>query len=272
MKKVVSFLLFFLLCIMCFLPTTVNALNYQASDTDITFFIDDEAWYVFTRDNLQNNSEIEELGLTADTLQQFFTDNNAYMDAMMFFVDGNFVECVLLMNETELTSNLSIESESKINVIGQTIVDDIGLTKFNIYSTEKYKFIQIDYFDVAYNEYVYEFLTIFNNRLYSFIFKSPKQFDSTIYTEFAIIINSVQFSIIENEVPKVTEPTETQPEQPKDDTEPTVSAPSIEEPNAKNNMSNLGITLICIILVVGTGGIVGLLCCTEDKTKNKKKK
>ena len=270
MKRFLIVLLCFICLIFCF-PTTAYAWGYSLKDTELTVFVDDEHWYVFTRDNLYNNSELDDLGFTAEQVNQFFEGNNAYLDAMRVYEDGHWDEFIILINDTDLVNNLSSCDEAEIDAIAQNILNDLELSKYNIYPTEKYQFIQFDYFDTAYDHYVYEFVTIFNNRLYSFIFKSPQQFSSSIYTEFAIIINSVQFTTISNDIPESTAPSEPDSESVTTESNPTVDVSTSENQNSKN-ISNLGITLICILIVIGTGAIVGVLCCTEDKQTSKKKK
>ena len=76
--KLRRFLLVILVfCLAC--PLTVYAKTYTMSNTDISISVDDSSWYVFTRDNIKNNSELKELGITSDYMQGFFEDNMAYM-------------------------------------------------------------------------------------------------------------------------------------------------------------------------------------------------
>ncbi len=92
MKKTISIALAILLCIVFFLPITSHAKTYSLGGTDMEISVDDTAWYVFTRDNIKNNSELAELGLSYDYVYNILYNNNAYLDALFLYSDGEYVE------------------------------------------------------------------------------------------------------------------------------------------------------------------------------------
>lgn len=63
MKRKLCMLLV-LLWVAVWLPMAAAAKDYTISGTDMTVTVDDTIWYVFTRDNIQNNPELEELGIS----------------------------------------------------------------------------------------------------------------------------------------------------------------------------------------------------------------
>ena len=92
MKRTVSILLSVILCFSALLPITTYAETYNLGGTDMSISVDDTVWYVFTRDNIKNNSELEELGITYDTMHDILHNNEAYMDAILYYEDGEYVE------------------------------------------------------------------------------------------------------------------------------------------------------------------------------------
>jgi len=72
-------------CLVLFVPVSASAQTYSLGETDIHISLDDTVWYVFTRDNIQDNAELEELGLTYEAMYDILHNNDAYMDAILFY-------------------------------------------------------------------------------------------------------------------------------------------------------------------------------------------
>ena len=81
MKKIVLFVLLFII------PINVWATTFDLKDTDMSITIDEDIWYVFTPDNILNNPELDELGISYEYMVNVFSDNRAYLDAVLFFQD-----------------------------------------------------------------------------------------------------------------------------------------------------------------------------------------
>lgn len=76
------------LCFVTVLTSAASAKDYTVSDTDLTISIDDSYWYVFTRDNIEGNPELDELGITYD-----------YIHGIM--MEKKFISTLLLHTMTE---------------------------------------------------------------------------------------------------------------------------------------------------------------------------
>ena len=50
--------------LMVILPLNVLATDFSLNDTDMQITFDESEWYVFTPDNILDNPELEELGIT----------------------------------------------------------------------------------------------------------------------------------------------------------------------------------------------------------------
>ena len=76
MKKILFALLIFMM------PIFVFAKEYSIKDINLKMEIDDNYWNVFTRDNYKDNELLKSLGVTNEYMENYFTQNNAYVDAL----------------------------------------------------------------------------------------------------------------------------------------------------------------------------------------------
>jgi len=174
MKKTLRFLASLMLCCMLFSPLTISARSYTVSGTDMTLEFDESLWYVFTRDNLQGNPELAELGLDYDMFYSNMLDQDIYTDACLFYDDGDYIELLVIVGKDDNYVNLSNYSDSRAMVMGKATFGSFAKDdNLEIYEND-YKYIVIEYFDA--NVYLCQYLTIINGYAYSFQFQSPYAF------------------------------------------------------------------------------------------------
>lgn len=70
----------YLLILLLLFPLTVTAQTYQV-DEYMKVDMNDN-WYTFTRTNLKDNKQLEELNITYDYLNDFMNKNSVYLDAL----------------------------------------------------------------------------------------------------------------------------------------------------------------------------------------------
>ena len=194
MKQRVHILLTICLLFVC-LPMSVSAQTYTPSDTDMTIQVDDSYWYVFTRDNIENNAELEELGVSYEKIYDILYNNYMYMDALLVYQDGDYVE--FFVRKKELTTdliNLSNYSDKDVQTFADTLAEKQGADEYSIYENQ-YKFCRSNYHDAELGFYVCEYVTVVNKNSYTFTFQSPTEFNDAEYEEFKNIVDSVQFEI-----------------------------------------------------------------------------
>ena len=92
MKRRIGILTTIALVFMVLLPVSAHAATYSLSETDMSIDVDNSLWYVFTRDNIKDNSELKELGISYNTMYDILYTNEAYMDALLLYEDGGYVE------------------------------------------------------------------------------------------------------------------------------------------------------------------------------------
>lgn len=194
MKRIISILSVILVVCLAF-PLTTYAKTYTMSDTDISISVDDSSWYVFTRDNLQNNSELKELGIESNVMRDILENNMAYMDAFVFYEDGDYIE--LLIRKTKIENsftNLSNYSYEEVLELAELLGERQNTKNYSVYENQ-YKFVKLEYFDSTYDYYICEFLTMVNKDNYTLTFQSPSAFTNSERDEIQNIVDSVKFDI-----------------------------------------------------------------------------
>lgn len=181
------------------IPTLVFAQNYSLTGTDIHLTVDDTIWYVFTRDNIKDNPELVELGLTYEDMTSIFEENEAYMDALLVYEDGAFLELFvrkMVVEDVELV-NLSNYSNKEVEEFAKGVAEGIDGATSELYES-KYKFAKVEFYDDELDYYVCEFVTYVNKDLYVVSFQSLTEFSDWEYEEMESIVNSVNFNIDES--------------------------------------------------------------------------
>ena len=195
MKRTVSILLSIVLCVGVLLPITTYAETYNLGGTDMSISVDDTVWYVFTRDNIKNNSELDELGITYDAMFDILHNNEAYMDAILYYEDGEYVELFVRKRTLDTgIANLSNYKNSEVLELAKGLAKKQGAEKYSVYENQ-YKFAKLEYIDSNYGYYICEFVTCVNKDNYTFTFQSTSRFTDEEYAEIESIVDSVKFDV-----------------------------------------------------------------------------
>ena len=88
MKKKLFKIAIIALAVIFVLPTSVYGTEKNVAETDMSISIDEEYWYVFTRDNLLNNPELWEVGITYNDIKTEFDEKNLYLYAISYYSDA----------------------------------------------------------------------------------------------------------------------------------------------------------------------------------------
>ena len=122
MKKIVMFIL-----LMVILPLNVLATDFSLNDTDMQITFDESEWYVFTPDNILDNPELEELGISYDYMVDTFEENGAYLDAILFFSNSDdYIEVFVRKTRIEDVINLNNYDKSEIEELGKALAEERG--------------------------------------------------------------------------------------------------------------------------------------------------
>ena len=267
MKRSLYIALSALLCILSVLPVTTYAQTYDLPDTDMSISVDDTIWYVFTRDNIEDNAELEELGISYDLVYSALYDNQAYMDAILFYDEGEYVELILMKKALDTdVGNLSEYSDEDVLELAEELAQRQSAEEYSVYHN-RYKFAKLEYTDsveyegaqIEYN--LYQFYTIINNVTYTLSFQSTSPLDEAVYDEIVRVVDGVRFNADDPE---------------KDEGERAVSnrdEPSAEE---KAEMSFWDSAIIKeaggAVIGVAAGVVVGAVGTISEKKKNSRKR
>ena len=157
--------------------------------------VDDTVWYVFTRDNIKNNAELEELGITYEAMYDILHNNGAYMDAILYYEDGEYIELFARKRALDTgVANLSNHKNSEVLELAKELAKKQGADTYSVYESQ-YKFAKLEYVDSNYGYYICEFVTCVNKDNYTFTFQSTSQFTDEEYAEIENIVDSVKFDI-----------------------------------------------------------------------------
>lgn len=164
----------YLLLILLFIPTCVFADSYNI-DSNVTVELDD-SWYIFTPDNIKDNKNIKETGLTEEYLSDYMKRNDVYLNAYLITDKKKKDKIELVMVKKELTNdmgNLHAYPEDEINDFAKDIVKsaDYFGDDYKIFG-DKVKYVEFDYETGNYE--AVQFITTMNGYGYYFMFTKNK--------------------------------------------------------------------------------------------------
>lgn len=191
MKKKCFSVAAILMCFLMIMPTMVSAQTYAVEGTDLSITIDDTAWYILTRDNIENNAELADLGIAYESIHDFMYSNDVYMDAVAVY-DDTYVELFLRKVEGDGGMNLSEFSDDEVLETIEAMAEQCGSTEYGIYQTA-YKFSKMEYSQAEFH--IMEYITIVNGDTYTLGFQSNAPFGDWAYEEMDRIVDSVAFKI-----------------------------------------------------------------------------
>ena len=189
MKKVLLFLLLFIV------PVSVFATTFQLDGTDMRIDFDESIWYVFTPDNILNNEELDELGLTYEYIKDAFDTNDAYLNALLLFEDSDdYIEIFVRRVEIEDIVNLMNCDDDFIDEFGSALAEEQD-ANYEVYQND-YPFVMLDYQDAGL--YLNEYYTIINGYTYIITVQKPYAFTEEDFLRVREIVDTIHFDIDES--------------------------------------------------------------------------
>ena len=169
MKKILLVMVLLVL-----VPLNVFATTFELDDIDMNITFDESVWYVFTPDNILNNPELDELGISYDYMNAAFQNNHAYVNAILFYQDtDDYIEIFVRRSEVDF-DDLTLSNISFARELGSALAEEQNAS-YEIYQGD-YIFIQLDYIDQGL--YLNEYYTIQNGYAYTLTAQKPYSFDS----------------------------------------------------------------------------------------------
>ncbi|MBO5867889.1 MAG: hypothetical protein J6Q54_03145 [Oscillospiraceae bacterium] len=195
MKRKFLSLFAIILCLVLCLPSPALAATYKLGDTAVSISVDDTIWYVFTRENIENNAELDELGVSYQDMYAILQDNDAYMDAVLFYEDGTYLELFVCKTVVDAgVAQLSNYKTKEVEELAKELAKDLAIDTYSVYENQ-YKYVKLEYVDDTYGYYVCEYVTIVNKDTYSLKFQSETAFVDAEYEEMKKIVDSIAFDV-----------------------------------------------------------------------------
>ena len=177
-------------------PMVVSAETYNVDD-NMSVDLDNKLWYVFTRDNIKDNPDLDELGITYEYMNDTFNKNQMYLDATIFYENGNdFMELLVRKSENDKVMNLTNYSNDDVLELAKGLAKKTGSTDYDVYEND-YKFVRSKYVDKNIGYYIIEYSTIVNGINYTMTMQKTTEFDESEEYFVETIVNSTKFNVDE---------------------------------------------------------------------------
>ena len=191
--KRIKYILFTLILMILVLPNTVKAAEFSVDD-NMTMNIDDSLWYVFTRNNIKDNKELESLGMTYEYMENFFNTNSAYLDAILLYKDtGEVIELCVRKVESDGPVNSNNYSDEEYLESLKEFLSGNKYTKLEIYQKDNYKYGYSEYVDKNVN--IMEYYIIINKNKYTITVQKQGDFDSDNKARIKDIIDNTSYYV-----------------------------------------------------------------------------
>jgi len=179
-----------LLLIISLFPFLVMAKDYDIKDINLKFNVSDE-WIVFTRDNLDNNKDLEDLGLTKDDLLPSYKLQGIYFDGIK-----DDIELLVMVPNIKLeVNNLSNFSDNLVKDTAKELGKKVNTDNFSTYYA-KHKFATVNYYDAKTQLYIVNYYTVVNAKGYNFQIQKSTEITDDDIKSLEKIIDTVEIETL----------------------------------------------------------------------------
>jgi len=223
MNKIVCTLLALALCIaLLFAINTLrtenaNRTEFETEYAKIDLEFQEREWYVFTRADLYDNPELEEVWIEPELQIDFILENNIFLDGVLFYSDvESWLEVLLSEGERIDNGDYSALSEEELEALSDEVAAEMGAEDNGVLITRHgLKFIWWEYYGEGYypeDYYIRNYYTEVGGKAYEAQFVSDASFVSDEYRRMSWIINSMRIVPLSSAAQTQTEPVETEDE------------------------------------------------------------
>ena len=240
MKKVLCLLISLVL----FIPVNIDGKNVDLREINLTIDFNDD-WYVFTRYNLDGNKDLETLGVTKDYMENFFNENEAYIDASPKELGTDFI---LRIKPVEDMNNLSNYPDDVVKEVAKEISKLVSSEDYKVYNNGKTKYAVVKYYDEASKYNILTYYTVVNAQGYTFQIQKQSDITQTDETNMKTIMDSATFNVLDKY--------------------------KNESEDVQKELDNVGkkdFNIKNILIYAGVGALIGVISILiSNKKKNKK--
>lgn len=239
MKKVLCLLISLVL----FIPVNIYGKNVDLREINLTIDFNDD-WYVFTRYNLDGNKDLETLGVTKDYMENFFNENEAYIDASPKELGTDFI---LRIKSVEDMNNLSNYPDDVVKEVAKEVSKLVSSEDYKVYNNGKTKYAIVRYYDETSKYNVLAYYTVVNAQGYTFQIQKQSDITQTDETNMKTIMDSATFNVLDKY--------------------------KNESEDVQKELDNVGkkdFNIKNILIYTGVGALIGIIA-TVISTRNNKK-
>lgn len=239
MKKVLCLLISLVL----FIPVNIYGKNVDLREINLTIDFNDD-WYVFTRYNLDGNKDLETLGVTKDYMENFFNENEAYIDASPKELGTDFI---LRIKSVEDMNNLSNYPDDVVKEVAKEVSKLVSSEDYKVYNNGKTKYAIVRYYDETSKYNVLAYYTVVNAQGYTFQMQKQSDITQTDETNMKTIMDSATFNVLDKY--------------------------KNESEDVQKELDNVGkkdFNIKNILIYTGVGALIGIIA-TVISTRNNKK-
>lgn len=155
--------------------------------------MDEAFWYVFTRENIKDNPELEEIGIDYDVQARFMEENNVRMDAIVFYEDSDaYLEMFVMEKENDKFYDDSLVSDSDYEDVAEKMAEELGFESGEMFKSNKgIRFICFELSDSG--QYVKKYIFLAEDISFTIHFESNEPFIDEEYQDMETILNSFDF-------------------------------------------------------------------------------
>ncbi len=168
---------------------------------DMTVDIDEEGWYLYTRDNLTDKEkadELKELGVDVSSLRNIMNKNDIYLDALKLSnSNDDMVEMFVVIKPIDASKNLHTYSDEEIDKQIEDIKERVKSAEVVIKKINGYKFLYSEYYDDSHNMNIVEYYTVINGNSYRFFMQKVNAFTKTEIEQINSYAKTVKFNLDE---------------------------------------------------------------------------
>ena len=116
-----------------FILFPINAFAKSYTLKDLSISIDDSNWIVLTRDNIDNNDLLNQVGITYEYMKNFMESNDVYLDAVKYNDDiQNNIELFVAIKEAPNLANLYSYDSDEIGELGEAFKEKVKANAYDI--------------------------------------------------------------------------------------------------------------------------------------------
>ncbi len=187
MKKI-----FLFISILLF-PIFIFAKEYEVEDINMKLDVRTD-YIVFTRNNLDNNTDLVKLNIPQEYLENLMKTNNIYYDIIKN--DVSYEILVVVPNTKLQFNNLSNATDTMLNDLKNELVKKTGATVSSVYKA-KNNYIVVDYYDANTKYYIVNYYTVVNARGYNIQLQKRSEITNDERQDLKDIIDSINIKVLD---------------------------------------------------------------------------